>query len=170
MTAGIPSTSCFSNSESWVLADDNPTTTSGIPPASISRWYLEPALPRSTGFAPVSSPTPGPDTHAVDGGPRPIDLVVVAQPVQQPMMQGLPDAGGLPVAQPPPAGHAAATAQLLGREQPPGHPGAQHVDDAAEHGPILDPGPTAIGMGRLGWQQRLDGIPDLIGDELLGHG
>jgi hypothetical protein len=25
-------------------------------------------------------------------------------------------------------------------------------------------------MGRLGWQQRLDGIPDLIGEELLGHG
>jgi hypothetical protein len=25
-------------------------------------------------------------------------------------------------------------------------------------------------MGPLGWQQRLDGGPDLVGDQLLGHG
>ena len=131
------------------MAADN-STASGIPMASISRWYLDPGLPRSTGFAPVSSPTPGPHTDRVDGGPGPVDLAVVAQPVQQPMVQGLPDAGLLPVAKPPPAGHTAATAQLLGRQQPPGHPGAQHIDDPAEHGPVLDPGPAALGMGRLG--------------------
>ncbi len=43
-----------------VLAADRPTA-NGIPVASISRWYLEPALPRSTGLAPVNSP------HAVLG-------------------------------------------------------------------------------------------------------
>jgi hypothetical protein len=104
-TAGTASTSCSSSYESWVLAADTPTA-NGMPAASISRWYMEPGLPRSTGFAPVSSPPPGPHAGAVDGRPGPVDLGVVAQPVQQPMMQLLPDAGLLPVPQPPPAGHA----------------------------------------------------------------
>jgi hypothetical protein len=43
-----------------MLAADSPTA-SGIPPASTSRWYLEPGLPRSTGFAPVNSPDAGPE-------------------------------------------------------------------------------------------------------------
>jgi hypothetical protein len=50
------------------------------------------------------------------------DLAVVAQPVQQPVVQSLPHPGLLPVSQPPPTGHAAAAAQLLGWEQPPGQP------------------------------------------------
>jgi hypothetical protein len=170
MTAGTASTIGSSSSESWVLAADNPTA-NGIPVASISRWYLDPGLPRSTGFAPTSSPhTPGPHADRVDGGPRPVDLAVVAQPVQQPMKQGLPHPDGLPVAQPPPAGHAAAAAQLLGRQQPPGHPSPQHIDDPAQHCPVPDSGPTALGMGRLGWQQRLDGRPELVRDQLLSHG
>src|SRR5215211_4167698 len=82
MTVGTASISCSRSWESWVLAADNPTA-SGTPVASISRWYLDPGLPRSTGFAPVSSPHAGPHTHAVDRGPRPVDLAVVAQPVQQ---------------------------------------------------------------------------------------
>jgi hypothetical protein len=61
------------------------------------------------------SPTPRPHTHAVDGGPRPVDLAVVAEPVQQLMVHRLPHPGLLPVAQPPPAGHPAATAKLLPR-------------------------------------------------------
>jgi hypothetical protein len=162
LTGATASMSCSSSIESWVLAADR-RTASGIPVASISRWYLDPGLPRSTGFAPTSSPTPRPHTHAVDGRSGPVDLVVVAQPVQQPMVQGLPHPGLLPVPQPPPAGHAAAAAQLLGREQPPGHPGPQHLDDAAQHRAVLEPGPAALGMRRRGWQQRLDGVPDLIG-------
>jgi hypothetical protein len=70
MIAGTASTSSSNSCESWVLAADSPTA-NGIPVASISRWYLEPDLPRSTGFAPVSSP--------------------------QPMVQLLPDAGLLPI-------------------------------------------------------------------------
>ncbi len=71
------STSGSSSCESWVLAADNPTA-SGRPVASISRWYLEPALPRSTGFAPVSSPHAAPAPHAVDGRSGPVGLAVVA--------------------------------------------------------------------------------------------
>jgi hypothetical protein len=36
--------------------------------------------------------------------------------------------------------------QLADREQPPGQPGVQHVDAAAEHRPILDPGSAALGV------------------------
>jgi hypothetical protein len=128
--------------------------------ASISRWYLDPGLPRSTGFAPTSSPPSGPHADRVDGGPGPVDLTVIAQPVQQPVMQGLPDAGGLPVAQPPPAGHAAATAQLTSGQESPGDAGPQHIDDPAEHGPVLDPGPgrawdeAAWLAAAAGWQPR----------------
>ena len=57
--AGTASTMASSSWESWVLAADNPTA-SGTPVASISRWYLEPGLPRSTGLAPTSSPHAGP--------------------------------------------------------------------------------------------------------------
>src|SRR5829696_10246757 len=84
-------------------------------------WSL--ACPGRPGLRQRGPPTPGPHAHAVDGGPGPVDLAVVTQPVQQPVVQLLPDPGRLPVAQPPPTGHAAATAQLLRGEQPPGHPG-----------------------------------------------
>ena len=59
MTAGAASTSCSKSCESWVLAADNPTA-NGRPAASISRWYLDPGLPRSTGFAPTRSPHAAP--------------------------------------------------------------------------------------------------------------
>jgi hypothetical protein len=49
MTAGTASTNCWSSWESRVLAADKPTA-SGRPVPSISRWYLEPGLPRSTGL------------------------------------------------------------------------------------------------------------------------
>jgi LuxR family transcriptional regulator, maltose regulon positive regulatory protein len=54
-------------------------------------------------------------------------------------------------------------------QQPPGHASPQHIDDAAEHRSILDPGPTTLGMGPLGREQGLDSRPDLVRDELLGH-
>jgi hypothetical protein len=105
--------------------------------------------------AQINSPTPGPDTDRVNGGPRPVDLAVVAQPVQQPMMQGFPYPSGLPVAQPPLAGHAAATAKLLGWEQPPGHPGPQHIDDPPSTARPSIQGRLPLGCGRLcgssGW-------------------
>src|SRR5215207_5037409 len=55
LTGGIASTIDSSSCESWVLAADRPTA-SGMPRRSTIRWYLEPGLPRSTGFAPTASP------------------------------------------------------------------------------------------------------------------
>jgi hypothetical protein len=57
-------------------------------------------------------------------------------------MQPLPDAGALPVAQPPPAGDRAAAAELVDRQQPSGDAGAQLVDDAGQAGAVVDAGPA----------------------------
>ena len=152
MIAGTASTSC---SSSWSCGCWRPTTrppAGSRPRRSAGGTWSQPCPGRPDSRRSVP-PTPGPDAHAVDGSPGPVDLAIITEPVQQPVMQGLPDPSLLPVAQPPPAGHAAATAQLTGREQPPGHPGTQDVDDAAQDRPVLDPGPAALGMRRLGGQQ-----------------
>jgi hypothetical protein len=52
---GTASTTTSSSIESWVLAADS-LTARGMPRRSTSRWYLDPGLPRSVGFGPVSSP------------------------------------------------------------------------------------------------------------------
>ena len=54
-TAGLVSSSGSNSLLSWVLAADS-ITCSGSPFASHRRWYFDPALPRSVGFGPVSSP------------------------------------------------------------------------------------------------------------------
>jgi hypothetical protein len=59
-------------------------------------WIL--ACPGRPDWRRSVPPTPGSDTDRVDGGPRPVDLPVVAEPVQQPVVQLLPYAGVLPVA------------------------------------------------------------------------
>jgi hypothetical protein len=100
LTGGTASTICSSSMESWVLAADSPTA-SGMPPRSTSRWYLEPGLPRSVGLGPVSSPPFGAHAERVQASSRPVKLAVVAELIEQQMVQTLPDPGALPVAQPP---------------------------------------------------------------------
>ena len=111
----------------------------------------------------------GPHRHAVQRRAGPVDLAIVTQPVQQPMMQLLPHAGLLPSTQPSPAGDPAAAAQRLGGQQPPGGAGAQDIDQPAQDRPVGDPRTAAFGLGWMGWQQRRDRVPDLVRDELLGH-
>jgi hypothetical protein len=60
----MASTSCSSSWESWLLAADSPTA-NGMPVASISRWYLEPRLLRSTGEP--AELAPGPSGKAASG-------------------------------------------------------------------------------------------------------
>src|SRR4051812_26084878 len=54
----------------------------------------------------------GPHEAAVDQGPRPVDLVGAPQPVEQDLVDLVPGAVGLPVPQPPPAGHPAPAVHL----------------------------------------------------------
>jgi hypothetical protein len=60
MIGGIASTTRTSWVESWVLAAES-RMARGMPLRSTTRWYLEPALPRSTGFGPVASPPFSPE-------------------------------------------------------------------------------------------------------------
>jgi hypothetical protein len=70
---------------------------SGSPSPSQTTWSLLPGLPRSTGFAPTWSPTPGPHAHGVHTGPRPVQPALLAQPVQDLEMQGVEHAGLRPL-------------------------------------------------------------------------
>jgi hypothetical protein len=80
-------------------------------------------------------------------------------------MQPLPDTNRLPIPQPSPASRATAAAQLL-RQQAPWAPGPQDEDDATERGASRDAGATARGLQRLMGQQRLDGLPEVVGNKL----
>src|SRR5215831_16111378 len=98
---------------------------SGTPVRSTTRWRLEPGLPRSGGFGPVSgggtgrlAPPVGRDARRVQRGARPVNLVGIGQPLEQHSVQSLPDACLVPIAKPSPAGHPTATAHLTGQELP----------------------------------------------------
>src|SRR5688572_1561871 len=79
----------------------------------------------------------------------------------------------MPVAEPPPAGHAAAAAQLLGQRFP-RHAGLEDEDDAGQHLAIVQwrssstavPVPSPEQRGR---KQRFDEFPKTVRDQWLGH-
>ena len=85
----------------------------GMPPPSVSRWSLVPALPGSAGVLPVLSPprqsTPG---RGVCRRPAPVDLVGVAQFGQKHRGQSRPDAALVPLVQAHPARRARTAAHL----------------------------------------------------------
>ena len=126
-----------------MLAADSPTA-SGMPHRSVSRWYLDPGLPRSTGLGPVRAPALRAHAQRVEARPRPVELAGAAELVQHQVVELLPHAGALPVTQPPPAGDGAAAAELAGGEQPPGDAGVELVDDAGQRGAIVDTGAAAV--------------------------
>ena len=108
-----------------------------------------------------------PDAQGIDARPRPVEGCFIAQPVEQRLMESLPDRRRLPVAQPPPAGRATAAAQLLW-EPAPGATGPQHKDDAAKGSTVWDARATALGLWRFLWQQGFDGFPEVIGNKGCG--
>ncbi len=118
MMGGMASTSESNWVASWALAAER-RIASGIPLRSTTTWYLVPGLPRSVGLGPVCSPPFGAHADAIEARSAPVDGRLVAEPVQQRLVQLLPDPSLLPVAQPSPAGGAAAATQFLG-QQPPG--------------------------------------------------
>jgi hypothetical protein len=168
LIGGTAATTASSSMESWVLAAES-ATARGMPLRSTSRWYLLPGLPRSVGFGPVSSPPLGADAERVEAGARPVELALAAELVEQLVVELLPDAGALPVAQPAPAGDRAAAAKLAGRQQPPRDAGAQLVDDAGKRRAVVDAGSAAVAAW---WrrQQRPDGLPQVVRHEGVGGG
>src|SRR3954469_23411832 len=59
----------------------------GRPWASTSRGYSLPSLPRSVGLAPVSAPPFRPDADRAKAGPRPVQPALLAQAVQDGLVQ-----------------------------------------------------------------------------------
>jgi hypothetical protein len=91
-------------------------TASGRPWPSVTRWSLEPGLPRSTGFAPTRSPPPalGPHADRVHVRPRPVQPARQPQPVQHLDVEGVEHSGLGPLIQPPPDRRRRAAAKLTG--------------------------------------------------------
>lgn len=117
------------------------TRPSGVPQASVTRWRLVAALPRSVGFGPVAEPRPpaAPRCRGWPGssGSRPPRAVAPAAP----------DAGA-PIRQPPVSRAAAAStspaaAVHLGCQQLPGDVPAQNEQNSPQGGPVLDRRPAA---------------------------
>lgn len=104
-TAGRASTNCSNTSESCLLAAVTQDIT-GMRRASVTMWRLLPSFPRSAGLGPACAPL-----HAESAEVQPVAL---AQFVEQLQGQLVPHACRLPIAQSPPACHAAAKAQFLG--------------------------------------------------------
>jgi len=66
---------------SWVFAADS-IACSGSPFASQRMWYFDPALPRSVGLGPVSSPPFRPHRHPIDTAARPVQQLRIGELVE----------------------------------------------------------------------------------------
>src|SRR4051812_40540759 len=107
------------------------------------------------------APADGPDMAGVGDEPREVDLVGTTELGQEDLLDLAPDPGGLPVAQPVPAGHAATAAHLLGKFFP-GEAGLEDEDDAGKDLAIVEEGSLALGMRRMRRKQWLDPSPEFI--------
>src|SRR5512135_1763474 len=164
LIAGIPSRIGSTNRLSCRFAAET-STFSGRPWASTSRWYLLPALPRS-GSARSAHPPFRPNADRVQAGPRPVQLALLTEPVQDGLVHAVEHAGLGPLAHPPPAGPARPVVQL-GRQPGPADAGGQHEGDALEHIAVGDPRAAGASMHRrrLRQDQRLDQRPQLAADQ-----
>ena len=84
------------------------------------------------------------------------------------MVEGRPDAGLVPVAEPAPARHARAAAHLR-RQHLPRDAGAEDEEDPREGRAVGDAGASAARFGGLRWEEWLDDGPEVVGEEGLGH-
>src|SRR6266540_3306089 len=99
----MSSSSASNTAASGVLAAVT-SSDNGMPPPSFARCSLDPRLARSTGFAPVRSPPDRPQAEGVHGDPGPVELVGLAELIQQRLLEPLEHPGVGPLGKPPPAG------------------------------------------------------------------
>src|SRR5829696_6202762 len=147
------------------------STDSGSPLPSTARCSLDPALARSTGFAPTWSPPDRAQAEGVHAHPRPVQPAGLAQLVQQQLLQPLEHPGVGPFGKAPPAGGRRAATELGDRQQRPGGGGAGHEQDRGHAGPIrYGAGRAPAGVGGRRWQQGLEALPQRLGQEFVGQG
>ncbi len=94
--------------------------------------------------------------------PRPVE------PLRQHAVQGRPDPGRPPVAQPAPAAHPRA-APHLGRQVLPRDAGLEDEDDAGRRRAVRDRRSAAFRLRPRGRQQRRDHRPEVVGNEGASH-
>jgi len=94
----------------------------------------------------------GGQARRIQRAPAPVDQAGSPEAVEQRVVERLPDARLLPVAQPPPAGHAGAAAHLL-RQHLPRDAALEHEEDAGQRGPGVDRRTTALRAWRMGRKQ-----------------
>ena len=82
----------------------------------------------------------------------------VVQAVQQSMVESLPNACSLPIAEPAPAGHSTSVAQLL-REHPPRDARAQDEENAGKRRASGDARSAPLQLRRFRRKERLDHTP-----------
>lgn len=109
-----------------------------------------------------------PHNPAVHGDRGEIQLVGLAQAVQQDLLQLIPDARPLPRAEATPTGHSRPAAHLL-RQVLPGNAGLEHEEDSGQCLAIVDRRPAPFRARRVLGQERLNDFPQLIGKKRLGH-
>ena len=126
-------------------------------------------------FAPVGRVGPreqaapfGRHAAAVQAGPAPIEFIKLAQPVKQLVMDALPDALGLPLLEPSPAGHARAVTQGL-RQQFPGDAAAQHKENTRQDFSSGQARPTTARPQRIRRQQQLQHRPQPVLQNRFRH-
>jgi hypothetical protein len=140
-------------------------TTSGSPPRSPARCSVDPALPRSTGFAPVRFPPfDRPQAEGAHADPLQVDAAGLAEVIQQHELELIEHPGLAPLVQPPPAGGRLAAAQLLGRQQRPRGRGSSHEDERNDKVAVGDAARDATaGAGWWRREQWLGALPQRVG-------
>ena len=108
-------------------------TASGIPGGSTTRWRFEPFLPLSVGFGLIFWPPGGGYTRRVQGCPLPVNLLDLAQAIQEDSVQILPYSCLMPLLEASPAGHARAAAHLLIKVRP----SRSNLDGSISQGMLL---------------------------------
>ena len=125
---------------------------------------------RRIGAGLIAAPQ-GSGLGTIDRGAGPIELVGLLELGQEDLVQLLPDPGPLPGIEVVQAGHATATAHLLGQLLP-GDARLEDEDDAGEDLSVIQglaPGePEATRLGLR--QERFDALPEFVADKWLGHG
>jgi hypothetical protein len=151
---------------SWVLAAEV-AIASGSPAASVSTCSLEPGLPRSTGFGPVSGP------FSLGHSPRRPPRGTSRSPPARRADRALPDAAAV-TAPPRSRPRTRGARSPWTRRTPPAGAARRSrwsaVDDRGEHRPVIDAaGTPALRTLRLRRDQRLDDLPQPVGHQFLAQ-
>ena len=130
---------------------------------------LAPALGPVGGIRPgLVTAVRGADGTTIHDRPRPINLVIPSEPIEQRKVDQIPHARPLPIAQAAPARHPRAAAEFRWKHLP-GNAAAKDKQSAGETRAIRDAQPSAFRLTSWSWKERFDKIPQRIGKQRRSH-